>query len=123
MILVVVKNPIRPNARTTSPSSSRSSPPPRARTRNICFDWYRSVDGPNMYVLVGAFEHGAGDAHVNSEHFKQATQLLPTLFSDIPEIVNVRVPGGWSRMAEVQGGATSDTDRRVAFIGAGAAPG
>ena len=45
----------------------------------------------------------AGEVHVNSEHFKRATALLPTLLADIPEIVNVEVPGGWSRMAEVQG--------------------
>ena len=56
-----------------------------------------------MYVLVEAFEDAAaGEAHVNSEHFKKATALLPTLFAEIPEIVNVEVPGGWSRMAEVQ---------------------
>ena len=106
MILVVVKNPIRPKYADEFPSLVADfTAATRAEPGNICFDWYRSVDDPNMYVLVEAFEHAeAGDAHVNSEHFKKATELLPTLFAAVPEIVNVEVPGGWSRMAEVEGG-------------------
>ena len=104
MILVVVKNPIRPKFADDFPHLVEEfTTATRAEPGNICFDWYRSVDDPNMYVLVEAFEDAAaGEAHVNSEHFKQATALLPTLFAEIPEIVNVEVPGGWSRMAEVQ---------------------
>ena len=30
------------------------------------------------------------------------TPILPTLLAGVPEIVNVEVPGGWSRMAEVE---------------------
>jgi quinol monooxygenase YgiN len=106
VILVVVKNPIRPKYADEFPSLVADfTAATRAEPGNICFDWYRSVDDPNMYVLVEAFEDAeAGDAHVNSEHFKKATELLPTLFAAVPEIVNVEVPGGWSRMAEVEGG-------------------
>ena len=105
MILVVVKNPIRPKYADDFPKlTAEFTEATRAEPGNICFDWYRSVDDPNMYVLVEAFvDREAGDAHVNTPHFKKATELLPTLFSDVPEIVNVEVPGGWSRMAEVQG--------------------
>jgi quinol monooxygenase YgiN len=69
-----------------------------------CFDWYRSVDDPNVYVLVEAFrDRAAGEVHVKSEHFKASIARLPQLLADVPEIVNVDVPGdGWSRMAEVQ---------------------
>lgn len=75
----------------------------RAEPGNICFDWYRSVDDPNVYVLVEAFrDSAAGEAHVNSDHFKAATVRLSELLADVPEIVNVEVADGWSRMAEVQ---------------------
>jgi quinol monooxygenase YgiN len=109
MIFSVVKNQIRPKYADDWPAlADEFTTATRAEPGNICFDWYRSVDDPNMYVLVEAFEDAAaGEVHVNSEHFKKATALLPTLFSAVPEIVNVEVPGGWSRMAEVQGDADS----------------
>jgi len=25
---------------------------------NVCFDWYRSADDPNLWLLVEAFRHG-----------------------------------------------------------------
>jgi quinol monooxygenase YgiN len=104
MILVVAKNPIRPKYADEFPELvAEFTAATRAEPGNICFDWYRSIDDPNTYVLVEAFEdREAGDIHVNSEHFKKAMEMLPKLFSAIPEIVNVDVPGGWSTMSEVQ---------------------
>lgn len=105
MILVVVKNPIRPEYADEFPNLIEEfTAATRAEPGNINFDWFRSVDDPNVYVLVEAFEDAAaGELHVNSEHFKKAMTVLPTLIAAVPEIVNVEVPGGWSRMAEVQG--------------------
>ncbi|MGZ4689071.1 MAG: putative quinol monooxygenase [Acidimicrobiia bacterium] len=104
MILIVVKNPVRPEHADDWPSLMEEfTTATRAEPGNVCFDWYRSVEDPNMYVLVEAFRDGAaGEAHVSSDHFKQAMAVLPRLLADVPEIVNVEVDGGWSRMAEVQ---------------------
>src|SRR3954469_1674604 len=104
MILVVVKNPIRPKYADEFPELiAEFTAATRAEPGNVCFDWSRSIDDPNMYVLVEAFaDREAGDVHVNSEHFKKAMEMLPKLFSAVPEIVNVEVPGGWSTMSEVQ---------------------
>ena len=56
-----------------------------------------------MYVLVEAFEdRGGGRGARQLGALQEGDRALPTLFADIPEIVNVEVPGGWSRMAEVQ---------------------
>jgi quinol monooxygenase YgiN len=109
VILVVAKNPIRPKYADEFPKLIEEfTTATRAEPGNISFDWYRSVDDPNVYVLVEAFaDREAGDAHVNSEHFKKATQILPTLFAGVPEIVNVEIPEGWSRMSEVQDDAGS----------------
>jgi len=76
----------------------------RAEPGNICFDWSRSVDNPNQFVLVEAFtDREAGAAHVKSDHFKTAMASLADAISDTPEIVSVEAPGdGWARMAELQ---------------------
>lgn len=75
----------------------------RAEPGNLFFDWSRSVDTPHQFVLVEGFQsREAGEAHVNSEHFRTAMGWLPGLLSKTPEIVNVEVPGdGWSQMAEL----------------------
>jgi quinol monooxygenase YgiN len=75
----------------------------RAEPGNIFFEWSRSVDDPNQFVLVEAFRDGAGEAHVNSDHFKAAMAWLPDVVATTPDIVSIQdVPGeGWSKMGEV----------------------
>ena len=75
----------------------------RAEPGNLFFEWSRSVDDPNQFVLVEAFADGeAGGEHVNSAHFKTAMSWMPDVVADKPRIINVEVPGdGWSEMAEV----------------------
>ena len=76
----------------------------RAEPGNLFFDWYRSVDDPTVYVLVEAFANqAAGEAHVSSEHFKAAGVTLSEALAAVPEIVNVEVADGWSRVAERPG--------------------
>ena len=66
----------------------------RAEPGNICFEWSRSVDDPTVYVLIEVFKDAAaGEAHVQSEHFKTASAQLATWLSAIPEIVHVEAPG------------------------------
>jgi len=70
----------------------------------LWFDWSRSLDDPNEFVLVEAFRDGdAGGAHVGSDHFKQAQQDLPPYLAETPRIVNFEVPGTeWSELGEMQ---------------------
>ncbi len=105
MIFIVVKHPVRPEYADDWVSLVEEfTAATRAEPGNICFDWCRSVEDPNLYVLVEAFQDGAaGQAHVNSDHFQVAIGRLPKWLSDVPEIVNVEVPGaGWSRMSEMR---------------------
>ena len=69
----------------------------------LWFDWSRSLDDPNEYILVEAFrDDQAGAAHVQSEHFKAATQELPQYLAETPRIVNAQVPGTeWSELGEL----------------------
>jgi len=41
----------------------------RREPGNLWFEWSRSVDDPNEFVLVEAFQDDAAGAHVGSDHF------------------------------------------------------
>lgn len=75
----------------------------RREPGNLFFDWSRGVENPAEFVLLEAFaDAAAGEAHVNSDHFKAAIATMSELVADVPEIINVETEGaGWSRMAEV----------------------
>jgi len=74
----------------------------RAEPGCLFYEWYRSTDRPDEYVLVEGFQDDAAEAHVNSEHFKKATELFPTLLVETPTIINTLIPGKteWDEMAE-----------------------
>ncbi|WP_414637963.1 putative quinol monooxygenase [Actinophytocola sp.] len=74
----------------------------RGEPGNIFFEWSRSVDDPNQFVLVEAFRDGTGEAHVTSDHFKKAMGWMPDVVATKPSIVSVSTEGeGWGEMAEV----------------------
>ncbi|MEU7859847.1 putative quinol monooxygenase [Nonomuraea sp. NPDC049141] len=69
----------------------------------LWFDWSRSLADATEYVLVEAFRDGeAGAAHVQSEHFRKAQQILPQYLAETPRIVNAIVPqDDWSLLGEM----------------------
>ncbi|MEW1910885.1 putative quinol monooxygenase [Kitasatospora sp. NPDC085895] len=75
----------------------------REEPGNIFFEWSRSVDDPQVYVLLEAFADAeAGAAHVNSDHFKTAMAELPQAIAAKPQIIYVEAPvDGWGEMAEL----------------------
>lgn len=75
----------------------------RAEPGNLFFEWSRSVDDPDRFVLLEAFAGPeAGAAHVATAHFAAAMEALAGAIATTPEIINVEVPGrGWSAMAEL----------------------
>ena len=108
MIISVVRHPLRAKYADEWPELAAAfTAATRAEPGNICFDWFRSVDDPNLYVLVEMFrDRPAGDAHVNSEHFKAAMGQMGHAYAGMPTVVYAEVDGdGWSPMAEVQGDA------------------
>ncbi|SNT53707.1 Quinol monooxygenase YgiN [Streptosporangium subroseum] len=104
MIFIVVKFVIRPERSEDWLSLADDfTQATRQEPGNVFFEWSRSVDAPNQFVLIEAFASSdAGAAHVGSDHFKAAMAWMPELIAETPEIINVEVPGeGWSRMAEL----------------------
>lgn len=75
----------------------------RAEPGCLWFDWSRSVEDANEYVLVEAFRDGdAGAAHVRSEHFRAAQATLPRYLAETPRIVNFEIPqDDWSELGEL----------------------
>jgi len=105
VIFIVVKHPVRPEyADDWVDLVQEFTVATRAEPGNVCFDWYRSAEDPDLWLLVEAFRDGdAGKAHVESAHFQAAIARLPTWLREVPEIVHVEAPGdGWSRMSEIQ---------------------
>ena len=74
MIFIAVKFSVRPAVAEqwlarVAPFTAAT----RAEPGNVFFEWSRSVDRPNQFVLLEAFrDRAAGEAHVHSEHFQAA---------------------------------------------------
>jgi quinol monooxygenase YgiN len=103
VIFIVVKQPVRAKYSDDWPDLVRDyTEASRAEPGCLSFDWYRSADDPNLWVLIEAYtDEDAGKAHVESAHFKAATEQMPRWLAAAPEIVHVEVPGGeWSAVSE-----------------------
>ena len=75
----------------------------RAEPKNLWFDWSRSVEDSDEFVLVEAFEDDGAVPHVESDHFKQVMQDMPQALAQTPKIINTTIEGanGWSQMGEL----------------------
>jgi quinol monooxygenase YgiN len=88
----------------------------RQEPGNLWFEWARSVDNPDRFILLEGFRDAdAGAEHVSSEHFKEAIRQAPLMLVDTPEVVYAEIPGTeWSRLVEMSvpegGGAGSQDD-------------
>ena len=101
MIFIVVKLKVKPDGRALArPGGDSPGHPPGAG--NLCFDWSRSVEDPNEFVLVEAFKDDAAGDHVNSAHFQQAMADMPQALPETPRIISRQLDGeGWDRMGEL----------------------
>ena len=105
MIFIVVKWPVRPEHSDDWLSVVDDfTQGTRGEPGNLFFDWSRSAEDPNEWVLVEGFRDGeAGSAHVSSEHFKLAIDKLPDYVSATPKIISKEIDvDGWGDMAEVK---------------------
>lgn len=104
MIFIVVKFPVKPEYADEWPSRVEAfTRATREEPGNLWFEWSRSVEDPNTYVLVEAFQDDAGAAHVNSDHFREAMETMRPLVQRAPQIVSTVIEGadGWSKMGEL----------------------
>ncbi|MEV0371689.1 putative quinol monooxygenase [Streptomyces sp. NPDC050636] len=104
MIFIVVKFPVKPEYVDEWPALvSEFTSATRAEPGNLWYEWSRSLEDPDTYVLVEAFQDDAAEAHVNSDHFRAAMKQMRPLLRRTPDIVSTTIEGanGWSAMGEL----------------------
>ena len=104
MIFITAKFRVKPEHADRWPEiADEFTKATRAEPGCLWFDWSRSLDDANEYVLVEAFRDGdAGGAHVSSDHFKKAQRTLPQYLAETPRIVNFTIPqDDWSELGEM----------------------
>lgn len=104
MIVITVRFVVRPEHREAwLPAVDSFTRAARAEPGTLWFDWSRSVENPDEFVLLEAFRDGAaGEQHVKPEHFQQAMQVMPRYLAATPRILNSEMPGeDWSLMDEL----------------------
>jgi len=101
VILIVLKIQIRPDRRDVwLERIAKYTAAVRDEPGNLSFDVYESIDAPNEFSIVEGFaSKQAGDAHVQTEHFKDFLVWFPTVIGTAPQIINTQVDG-WNRMSE-----------------------
>lgn len=104
MIFIVAKLTVRPEFSDNWLEHSRAfTDATRREPGNLWFDWFRSLENRDEFVLVEAFRDAqAGVEHVNSDHFRRATAEMPAMLVRTPDIINVEVPGTeWAKLGEM----------------------
>ncbi len=104
MISIVVKFNVRPDCRDEWIERINDfTQATRLEAGNLWFEWSRSVENPDQFVLIEGFLDGdAGAAHVSSEHFKEAIRQVPSMLVNTPEILYAELPGSeWSLLTEM----------------------
>ncbi|GAB7183934.1 hypothetical protein ATKI12_3765 [Kitasatospora sp. Ki12] len=104
MIFIVVKFQVKPEYAESWPALVEDfTRATRDEPGNLWFEWSRSVEDPHTYVLTEAFQDGAGEAHVTSDHFRAAMETMRPLVERAPQIVSTVIEGadGWSKMGEL----------------------
>ncbi|AUI60760.1 putative quinol monooxygenase [Amycolatopsis sp. BJA-103] len=104
MIFITAKFRVRPEHADRWPEIARDfTEATRAEPGCLWYDWSRSLEDPNEYVLVEAFrDDDAGAAHVGSEHFRAAQRELPPYLAETPRIINAKIDqDGWSELGEL----------------------
>lgn len=104
MISIIVKFQVKPESADSFPEVTREfTKATRAEPGNKWFEWSRSVENPNEYVLLEAFDDDAAADHVNSEHFANGLESMRPHLVETPKILSRQVEGeDWDRMGELQ---------------------
>lgn len=75
----------------------------RAEEGNLFFEWSRSLDNPNEFILVEGFTNEGAAAHVASPHFQQGIDAMRPHLTATPKIVSRQIDGdGWDEMGELR---------------------
>lgn len=104
MYFIVVKFRVKPESVEQWPEIIREyTEATRAEPGNIFFEWSKSLEVDNEYVLVEAFTNDGAAPHVNSDHFAKGLETMRPHLVSTPQIISRQVDGeGWEPMGELQ---------------------
>lgn len=104
MYFIVVKFPVKPESVENWPEIVEEfTQATRKEEGNLWFEWSRSLENPNEYVLVEAFTNDGAEPHVTSDHFAKGLESMRPHLSATPKIVSRQVDGeGWDEMGELK---------------------
>lgn len=75
----------------------------RAEPGNLFFEWSKSLDADDEYVLIEGFTDEGAEPHVSSEHFAAGLDAMRPHLVETPLIISRQVDGeGWDRMGELE---------------------
>src|SRR5699024_4968814 len=70
---------------------------------NLFFEWSKSLENPNEYVLVEAFTDEGAEPHVKSDHFAAGLEAMRPHLASTPKIISRKIDGeGWDEMVELK---------------------
>lgn len=104
MIFITAKFRVRPEDAERWPEiADEFTRAVRAEPGCLWFDWSRSLEDPNEYVLVEAYrDDEAASAHVNSDHFAKAQRDLPPHLVETPRVMNAKIEAqDWFELGEM----------------------
>ncbi|WP_053353390.1 MULTISPECIES: putative quinol monooxygenase [Leucobacter] len=104
MYVITVKFPVKPESVDHWPEIVRAfTEATRAEPGNLWFDWSRSLETPNEFVLIEAFTDEGAGPHVSSDHFAAGLESMRPHLVSTPQIISRQVDGtGWDAMGELQ---------------------
>lgn len=104
MYFIVVKFRVKPESVDAWPELVREfTEATRAEPGNHFFEWSKSLEVDNEFVLVEAFTNEGAGPHVNSDHFAKGLEAMRPHLTQTPQIVSRQVDGdGWDEMGELQ---------------------
>ena len=105
MIYISVKFAIRPEkADAFMEAAADYTAATRQEPGNVFFEWSRSLDEPDTFVLLEGFRDAeAGDAHVAGAHVQDFFSWAPDWVTTTPQIIYIDKPDltGWGPMGEI----------------------
>ena len=104
MHFIVVKYQVKPESADAFPDIvSEFTDRTRSEPGNLWFEWSRSIEDPNEYVLVEAFTTKGAAEHVSAPHFQAGLDAMRPHLSTTPKIISREIEGqGWDRMGELE---------------------
>ena len=104
MYFIVVKFDVKPGSVQQWPELVREfTEATRNEPGNIFFEWSKSLENTNEFVLVEAFTNEGAAPHVQSEHFAKGLETMRPLLASTPKIISRQIDGnGWEPMGELQ---------------------